>query len=493
MSVICIPMSMLRDREGGMRRFIFFWFLAFGLIAMAGAFWIGRSMRLSAAGYFESDVVRYTAETVARALDNGGVSALDNVERRIDPERKLRFFVFGPDLNEVSGGLGPEAIRLFASRLRPQDNAQFEVVGAGLLAGSVVAAKDGRAYRVVVRFPARRIASVPVYAWGWIGRIGAIVAAAGLLCSWLAWRLSNPLERLRRAARKFASGDLEARAGASTFPSSPPEYRELARDFDDMAGRIESLVASQRQLLRDVSHELRTPLTRLNLAVDNARHAPASSVAGSLDRIDQESERLNGLIDRIIRLSRCQAFSEPPRRDVIEFSDFLESIVSDADFEATATGRRVSIAQAEMCRLSGDRELLREAIENVVRNAIRYTPAGTAVTVDACRGPAEYRIAVRDCGPGVPPEHMEAIFEPFYRAPQRPDQDSPGFGIGLAIARRTIALHQGTITARNLAEGGFEITIHLPVSAAAAWPPGKPPTIPCNPPTNPDARRGADG
>jgi two-component system sensor histidine kinase CpxA len=451
-----------------MRKLIFFWFLAFGLISMAAAFWIGRSIRLGAAGYYESDVVRYTAETVADALNSGGIAALEETEKRIDPERRLRIFVFDPALNEVTGRPGPEGVRSFASRLRPQDNAQFEVLGAGLLAGSIVNGPDGRAYRVVVRFPARRVALVPVYAWGWIGRIGAVVVAAALLCSWLAWRLSKPLERLRQAARQFATGDLKARAGVSSFPSNPPEYRELASEFDEMAGRIEALVDSQRQLLRDVSHELRTPLTRLNLAVNNARHAPAADVEASLDRIDQESERLNALIDRIIRLSRCEAFAEPPHREVIEFGDFIESIVSDAGFEATARERKICIARAEVCRLTGDRELLREAIENVVRNAIRYTPEGTTVTVDAYRAaPSEYRIAIRDCGPGVPMEHIEAIFEPFYRAPQNAG-DSPGFGIGLAIAKRAIDLHHGAITARNIPEGGFEIAISLPVSVTAA-------------------------
>jgi two-component system sensor histidine kinase CpxA len=263
-------------------------------------------------------------------------------------------------------------------------------------------------------------------------------------------------------------GDLGARAEASTFPSALPEYKELARDFDEMAGRIETLVDSQRRLLRDVSHELRSPLTRLSLAVNNARHASAAAVVESLDRIDQESERLNALIESIMRLSRFEALGERPRRDIIEFADFIESIVSDADFEASGRNRRVAIVRAETCRLTGDRELLREAIENIVRNAIRYTPEGTTVTVDAWRdGSEEYCVAVRDFGPGVPGEHLEAIFEPFYRAPQSLDQGAPGFGIGLAIAHRAISLHDGTITARNLVPSGFEIVIHLPVSVRA--------------------------
>src|SRR5258708_24417067 len=304
-------MSTRLGHKSRMRRFIFFWFLAVGLISRIGAAWIGRSMKLTAKGFYESDVadgaaetvVHDTAEAVAHALNNGGVSTLHDLERRLDPKRKLRFFVFDPELHEVAGGQAAESIRAFAGSLRSEPSAQLETLGE--FAGSIVTAQDGGAYRVIVRVPARKVAKAPVQAWSWSGRIAAIVAAAGLLCIWVAWRLSAPLARLSRATSMFASGDLTARAGAATFPSQPPEYKKLARDFDDMAERIETLVDSQRQLLRDVSHELRTPLTRLTLAVNNARHAPASSVAAALSRIDQESERLNALITRIYRLSRC--------------------------------------------------------------------------------------------------------------------------------------------------------------------------------------------
>ena len=446
-----------------MRKFVFLWFLAFGLVGVIGAVWVGRSIRFAVWNSYESDLVRYTAQTAASTLTSGGIPALEGIEREIDPEGRLRVFVYDAGMRSLSGGPGPEPVRAFASSLRPQEHTRFEIVRRGVLAGSMIETPDRRFCRVIVFFPQIRVANIPVFWWGWIGRIAAIAAAAGLLCSWLAWRLSTPLLRLRHAARRFASGDLKVRANESTFPATPPEYRELARDFDDMAGRIETLVDSQRQLLRDVSHELRTPLTRLNLAVNNARHVSGTLLGESLDRIDQESERLNALIDRIIRLSRVEASAEPPRQEVIELGDFIESIVSDADFEAAARHRRVSMVHAEMCRLTGDRELLREAIENIVRNSIRYTPENTAVTVDAYRyAPAEYRIAVRDCGPGVPPEHMESIFEPFFRA----SQDSPGFGIGLAIVKRAISLHHGTVTARNLPEGGLEVTIALPVTGA---------------------------
>jgi two-component system, OmpR family, sensor histidine kinase CpxA len=449
-----------------MRKFIFICFLAFGLISTIGGVWIGHSIRLAAGSFSDSDFVHETGERLVRALDIGGLPALEDAESRMDPKGKLRFLVLDSNLREVSGRQVADEIRAFAGRLQAPGDTQIEKLAGGLHTGSIVAADDGRAYRVIVRLPKGSTAGMPTQKiWAWSGRIAVMVAVAGLFCLWVAWRLSAPLLHLRRVARRFATGDLKTRAGASMSSNSLAEYKDLAGDFDEMAERIEALINSQRQLLRDVSHELRTPLTRLNLAINNTRHAPASEIGGSLDRIDQESERLNALIDRILRLSRLETFAEPPHHDIIELADFIESIVSDADFEAAARKRHVSIAGAEMCRLTGDRELLREAIENIVRNAIRYTPEGTAVTVDAGRlNVSEYRIIVRDCGPGVSAEHFEAIFEPFYRAPQRPD--SPGFGVGLAIAKRAVALHQGTITAHNVA-GGFEIAVHLPITGEA--------------------------
>jgi hypothetical protein len=217
-----------------MRRFIFLWFLAVGLISLIGAAWIGRSMKLTATGFYESDgvndaaetVVHDTAEAVAHTLNSGGVPALRDLDRGIDPKRKLRVFVFDPDLHQVSGVPAPQSVQALADSLRPQENAQVETSGGELLAGRIVAADDGRAYRVIVRFPARKAAKLPAaQAWGWSGRIAAVVAAAGLLCIWLAWRLAAPLARLSEATSTFASGDLTARAGATTFPSQPPEYK----------------------------------------------------------------------------------------------------------------------------------------------------------------------------------------------------------------------------------------------------------------------------
>lgn len=454
-----------------MRRFVFLWFLLamvlVSVLSALGVLWTGPAALFSTWGLYGSGLVHYGAETAALALATGGPAALERLERRIDPDATTRIYALDATGRDARALASPEAVRALAHKLNEPGSVEFEAEGGGLLAGSLVRGTDGQARRIVLWLPTRRVPGIPFNFWGWAWRLLTVAGIAVLFCTWLARRLSDPLARLRTAARRFATGDLAARAEPATFPANPPEYRELALDFDDMAGRIEALVTSQQQLLRDVSHELRTPLTRLNLAVNNARRSLAPDAAASLDRIDQESERLNSLIERILRLSRLESMRAAPSHDMIECSDFLESIVTDADFEAGARGRKVSLPQADLCRLRGDRELLREAIENVVRNAIRYTPEGGVVKIRGVRvDVVEYRIVVQDQGPGVPVEHLEAIFEPFYRAPQR--GDGKGFGIGLAITKRAVGLHQGWITAQNRAGGGFELAVHLPVAEPEA-------------------------
>lgn len=454
-----------------MRNFIFVWFavsaLLMGLVSLVTVVWTGPYFRMATWSYYGSDLVEYGAQSAVSALETGGVSALDAFEKRALRDDRIHGYVFDGQFNEVRGDVASSRVRSLARELREGDPIRFEPDGGGVLAGSLVRGRDGGVYRIVVSFVSRRGPVIPMHAGGWVARVSAVLASAALLCSWLAWRLSTPLGRLRHATRKFAAGDLAVRAGAASFPAHPPEYGALARDFDEMAQRIEILVNSQRQLLRDVSHELRTPLTRLGLAVNNARRAEGGYLAQSLDRIDQESDRLNALIDRIIRLSRLEFLEGTPRTDLIEMADFVDSIVSDANFEAEALNRKVTTLRCETCRLRGDRELLREALENVIRNGIRYTPDQTTVSVEAYLvSGAHYNVVVRDRGPGVSADHLAAIFDPFHRAPQRADIDTGGFGLGLAIAKRAVELHHGVIRGRNCSEGGFEIEIELPLAAA---------------------------
>lgn len=447
-----------------MRSFLFIWFLVSvaitGCVSVISVIWTGPSLVLAAWEFYGSGVVEYGSSLVKTAAESGGGAGIRILQTEIGKQGGgTQLFVFDNHQHELTGRPMPEFITRSAEQVAVARQVRFQVQGRGLVAGRTVSLQDGRTLSVVFWFPSRQIPAFPLRPWAWFGRLATILVAAGVLCSWLAWRLSTPLLRMNEAARKFASGDLTARAGAASFPRHPPEYRELAGEFDEMAGRIEGLVTSQRNLLRDVSHELRTPLTRLGLAVNNARGAEPERLGTLLDRIELESERLNALIERIVRLSRMESLEAAPVREPIEMRDFLEGIVSDANFEAEASNRQICLEVADTCRMTGDRELLREAFENVVRNAIRYTPEGGSVWVRAeCVGAATYRITVRDEGPGIPPEQLKEIFHPFFRGRHA---DGAGFGLGLAIAERAIRVHHGTIVARNAAEGGLEQSIHL--------------------------------
>jgi len=448
-----------------MRSFILSWFVAASLLLAvafsAGVILTGPQLVLSIWGYYGSGVVQLSAQSAADAFETGGKATLEDYTKRISPDGRTKLYLFDEHGNELQGIEVPRAVQALLGKVEDRGAEQIRAEGKGVLEGLAVRGRSGRVYRAVVAAASRRAVGLTPNLVGWSLRIGLELLLAMGLCSWLAWKLSEPVLRLRHAARTFASGDLTARAGASSFPARPPEFRELAGDFDEMAARIQALVTAQRQLMRDISHELRTPLTRLSLAVNLARGLEDGHPQ-ALNRIEEEAERLNFLIDRILRLARLENLEEAMRAEPVELADFVEGIVADAQFEAQARNRTVVLSHAEPCGTRGDRELLREALENVLRNAIRYTPEGSVVVVRAERRGAEYRVVVQDQGPGVAPEHLASIFETFYRTP---DASGAGFGLGLAIAKRAVALHRGTIGARNRPDGGLEVEIRIAIQS----------------------------
>ena len=286
---------------------------------------------------------------------------------------------------------------------------------------------------------------------------------SGLVCYLLSWRITAPVRRLRAAVQGLATGDLATRVAVNAGVAGD-ELSDLGRDFNQMAGRIEKLVTAHQQLVRDVSHELRSPLARLNVALGLARKQSPPSAEPALDRIELEGERLNQLIGELLTLSKLENGAAGERTDV-DLSELADEVARDADFEARACNRRVSFAPLPGLVLQGNREMLRRALENVMRNAVRYTAEGSAVTVtleDAAGRQGVLR--VRDFGPGVPQELLSDIFRPFFRVAQARDRQSGGTGIGLAISEKTVILHGGTISARNLSDAGLEVEIRLPLA-----------------------------
>jgi two-component system sensor histidine kinase CpxA len=294
-------------------------------------------------------------------------------------------------------------------------------------------------------------------------RLALAMIFSGLICALLARYLTQPITRLRRAAKQIAGGDLKARAGAGSSPQHD-EVGELVKDFDHMAGRLEILIGAQQRLISDVSHELRSPLTRLKLALDLGR---GNTLGGdsTLDRIEREAERLSNLIGMLLTLSRLESGDSAPDTSVVLLPDLLSEIAADVEIEAQSRKCSIELDRLPECWTEGNPELLRSAFENIVRNAIRYTDPGTAVRVSATCDASEVRVVVRDHGPGVPDGELEKVFKPFYRVDTSRERRTGGVGLGLAIAERAIKLHNGKITAENLKDGGFSVEITLPLAA----------------------------
>ena len=299
-----------------------------------------------------------------------------------------------------------------------------------------------------------------------------LVISSGLVCYFLAWYLTKPVIRLRAATRQLAAGDLSARTGA---PASRrrDEISGLLRDFDAMAERLETLVNAQSRLLKDISHELRSPLARLNVALGLVRQRAGFESANMLDRIELEVGRLNELIGRLLTLARIEDGQQSVPCIPVSLDELVLNVAEDAEFEAQARRCHVrSVILPGEWRVRGDASLLHSAIENVVRNAIRYTREGTTVEIHLVRaetpGGSEAVVKVTDCGPGVPPDTLEKLFQPFYRLDDARGRQTGGVGLGLAITERAVRYHGGRVAASNRAEGGLEVELRLPLVAATA-------------------------
>ena len=280
--------------------------------------------------------------------------------------------------------------------------------------------------------------------------------AGAIFCYCVSRYLTAPLKKLGEAAAGIAEGRLDTRVDPSLIRRRD-EIADLARNFDQMAERIESLVASQRRMLGDVSHELRSPLSRLTVALGLVKVGPAEEAAENLERIGLEAGRLDALISQLLALTRIGSGVDRGCTAPVDLATLVQEVASDGDFEARARRRSVVLNAADECTISGFEELLRSAVENVVRNAIRHTREGTAVEISLRLDNSRILVSVRDHGPGVPENLLSTIFQPFYRV-----ANSDGAGLGLTIAEEAVKVHGGQIRAANAREGGLIVEIDLP-------------------------------
>ena len=340
------------------------------------------------------------------------------------------------------------------------DGAVVRAADGGRVAGVAVLGPSGRSYTVVsVRLAGAHERRRPPVPYGFL--LTSIIVS-GIVCFAFARYLASPLQRMRAATHRLKEGDLTARAAAG-LEGRQDEIGDVVRDFDAMAERIELLMQAQRQLLSDISHELRSPLARLNVALELARRTSGEAAGAHLARIEGEAERMNDLIGRLLALSKAETVGQRHAEE-FDLEEILQQVTDDARYEANRTGTSVELTVTGSLRLRGDPVLLASAIENVVRNAVKYAPPDSKVEVTATVSDGHARVVVRDHGTGVAEAELERVFLPFHRVDASRDRMSGGTGLGLSIAQRAIASQGGTIKAANAAGGGLEVIITLPTA-----------------------------
>src|SRR5579859_2841401 len=405
------------------------------------------------------------------AYEEGGQQQLRKYFENLDAKEHVRGFLFDEHGTELSGRQPPDwAMRVAAGGSRaPHDGFLFP---APPVQRDSRASSDGaHRYTLVLGTPpGPRVFIGPrgVPSTGLI--IGVITS--GLVCYLLSWYLTKPIVRLRTATRQLAAGDLSARTGARAG-AGRDEVAGLMRDFDAMAERIETLLNAQSRLLNDISHELRSPLARLNVALGLARQRAGVESTDMLDRIELEASRLNELIGRILTLARLEDGEQLVPQTPVPLGELVASVAEDAEFEAQARNCHVHAAIPEGdCSVRGNASLLHSAVENVIRNAIRYTQEKSAVEVElrseARGGVSEAVLRVSDSGPGVPSGALGKLFEPFYRLDDARGRQTGGVGLGLAITERAVRFHGGKVSASNRDGAGLMVEIRLPMISAGA-------------------------
>jgi two-component system sensor histidine kinase CpxA len=424
------------------------WFLATTAIAITGII-ITTAVTFSSSeprGPFGS-LLNLQVEEAKHAYESGGRDALGAVLAKFQRVANVQVvFTDAQGTDLVTGQPRPELLR------RPA-RSRWRLPFPFTTRPAVVARQDtSKQYWLFLIDPRRNLSFFFLqrqHLW--------IIGLVTLLCYAFAYHLTSPVRRMRVVLDRFGHGDLDARATIHR----KDELGELATSFNQMADRIQTLLAAERRLLLDISHELRSPLARLGVAVELARSGEDREHL--LDRIQKEADRLNELVAELLQVTRVEGDPSQQRSEAVPLGELLADIVYDSLLEAKAKDCTLLLQAPDTVTLNGDEELIRRAVENVIRNAIRYAPPGTSIDITLRKIGSAAEISVRDYGPGVPEAALPRIFDPFYRVDSDRNRASGGLGLGLAIARRSVELHKGKLIARN-AIPGLQVIITLPLA-----------------------------
>ncbi|WDZ98197.1 ATP-binding protein [Herbaspirillum sp. WKF16] len=456
----------------------FFFFIAIAQITatfgVGVLFWIENLERNNRSSEIDlSPPASFMIRSAAATLQFGGAEALRSL---INEGRQNRLQLYAVDEEnkdlmgrEVSPKLVEEARALLKTEQRQQQRRVVELVKAA----------NGHSYLMFIPAPSEEFGGPgPGPREGRHMRergqqplffptmpIAVALVASMVFALLLAWYFSYPIRHLKNAFAQAASGKLDMEL-EPVMSSRSDELADLGRDFDAMTTKLRTLMESQRRLLHDVSHELRSPIARLQMAIGLARVQDKDKLDLTLERIERESVRMDKLVGELLTLSRLEANVPGSMEEPIAIQAMLADMINDASFEAGANGKHIEGHIDCRVQIKGNPELLYRAIENVLRNAIKHTEAGSTVQIHAQLDEINklLHLSILDRGPGVPEDELNSIFELFFRS-SRTKSNSSGHGLGLSIARRIVDAHSGFIRAANRRDGGLRVDITLPFMA----------------------------
>jgi two-component system sensor histidine kinase CpxA len=384
------------------------------------------------------------ADDAREAYEKGGSTRLAQYLARLHRVMGAEYCLIDSNGTDLVTGERPSEL---VANAKPPEFTPFPSGDKFAIAKSTA---DGR-YQLIVTGPP------PLSPWTFAPYFVLVLTVVAFLCWVLAITIASPLRRMAGAVERFGSGDLSVRLHFRR----KDEFGELALAFDTMADRIQTLMTAERRLLQDVSHELRSPLARLSFAAELVKTAPDRHAA--VARLQKEIGRLTDLVNALIQVTRAEGDPAARRTERIDLNGLVGEIAEDCGIEAAARHCRINLESTSRVEIFGDPELVRRAIENVVRNAVCYSPESTTIDIGVSKSGEYVRVAVRDYGPGVPDSALTKIFNPFYRVDGSRNSETGGAGLGLAIASRALQLHNGAIAASN-AGPGLLITMDFPVA-----------------------------
>jgi two-component system, OmpR family, sensor histidine kinase CpxA len=408
------------------------------------------------------DTAHYSGIVTVKAFEEGGVPAASNYIDQLHNDAHLRACLFDVVQKPIAGN-GCELFSDIVDNVNGETKYDFSMKSGIARVAWLLRTNDQRDLIYATELPAGPRAAFGFSRDSIALRWGLAFLVSGFICYQLTKYLTSPILELRDVAQELAAGNFAVRAAERNYLRHD-ELGDLVYDFNTMADRIEALVSQQRQLISDVSHELRSPLARLNVALDLARERKGPE--SSFDHMEHDLDRLNEMIGRLLTIATLDAASPPLQLKTVDLVELVTQIVSDAQFEHGQHDGIVSLTAESECFMEGNAELLHSAIENVIRNAIRYTAPETSVEIGMQHREMDNGLfivlTVRDYGPGVPESELINIFQPFYRVTEARDRQSGGTGLGLAIADRVVKRHGGTIRACNIKPQGLQVIMLFP-------------------------------